>query len=152
MVAAACTLDGVQQLLHDMRPIRRATTLVIAATCVSLQLFATFHLLTVQHELCAEHGEPIDVERSAQQGHLRFDSGHSAETGPAASSGTRSENGTHDHCLLAADRSSGAALVSAANASAHCAPLIAKRPRFADLWSMPASVLRLLAPKTSPPA
>lgn len=151
-VAGACTLDGVQQLVRDTRPIRRATTVVIAATCLSLQLFATFHLLTVKHELCAEHGEAIDVERSARPDHLRLDSGHSAETGPAASSGTRSENGTHDHCMLAADRSSGALLVSAANGSAHFAPFIAKGPRSADLWSMPASVLRLLAPKTSPPA
>jgi hypothetical protein len=142
----------VQRLLCDARPIRRATTVVVAATCLALQLFATFHLLTVEHGLCAEHGEPIDVERAAKPGFRLLDRSRTAETGPAASPGTPSDNGVHDHCLLTARCSSSTVVVQAAKDCPSCAPVLVKGPGAADRWSMPLSVLRLLAPKTSPPA
>ena len=140
----------MRRLLLSARPIHRVMTAVMSVACLALQLSGTFHLAVVEHGLCAEHGEAIDVSQSAEPRVRARDQDPKAEA--SASSGRSSKDGSHDHCLLAEDRAGRALVVKAANGALRSAPLVNLVPVQQERSVLSPSALRLLASKTSPPA
>lgn len=123
----------------------------LVATCVALQLAGTLHLLVVQHELCLEHGEAIDIGSDHAHGLAVPGAAQARSNASATSRHGSHEAGAHAHCLLVEDRSGRAFVVAPAVEIAGAPALIASVATPGATWSLPANTLRLLAPKTSPP-
>lgn len=112
------------------------------------QLASYEHLLTVRHEVCAEHGELIDVHQ-----------GPAAEGSQSASSGgqftrsSRPEVGhQHEHCALAPHRrESSAALQPRATVCAAPPPLVSRLTSAPLPLQTARQAVYRLAPKNSPP-
>ena len=126
------------------------------AICVALQLASTLHLMVVEHELCFEHGEAVDV--AGAHSHHDHGDGHGglpaiqrSDEAAATSRDGANEAASHEHCPLIEDRASRALVVPAAFETASAPLLLAVVFAPAAPWSLSPSALRLLAPKTSPP-
>lgn len=135
---------------HGARLLPRALTSVIIASCLGLQLSGTIHLATVQHAICAEHGEAMDVG----DGHATASAPatHSGERGVYAGSGHNPAGESHHHCPLDEDRNTYALVVHAALVGPRIASPTPHLPPHAQLARLAPRALQLLAPKTSPPA
>lgn len=147
-------LSPLRRLLRGTEPVQQITTSVLIASCLALQLGGTVHLAVVEHELCGEHGEAIDV---AGSGHTHGrgaaeTSGEDEAPSPSHESESTSDGEAHDHCPLAEDRNGRALVVQAASSGPCCESITLGNPAPAAHWSLSPSALRLLAPKTSPPA
>src|SRR3954471_1831662 len=135
------------------RLLPRLATYVVVASCMALQLGGTIHLAVVQHAICAEHGEAIDVGRAHR--HVPAPAADGRErrlhAGLAGHDGAPADP-SHHHCALEEDRSTHALAVHAALVGPRIASLTALAPPHAPLAVLAPRALRLLAPKTSPPA
>ena len=139
---------GIEGTLRMVPPRRRTPKFLFACavTLLTGQLASLAHLLFVEHDRCAEHGEIVEAD-SRVEVHSRSGFGeHGALVHRAAT-----ETGAHDHCLLLAtlresfgtfrsDASSGAVASEIDRASHDRASPLSDRALFR------------LAPKNSPPA
>jgi len=135
------------------RLLPRAMTYVVVASCMALQLSGTIHLAVVQHAICAEHGEAMDVgeDAGAHQRSLARESERS-ERGIYAGNGHAPADESHHHCPLDEDRNTHALVVHAALVGVRVASPTALAPPHAEVAYLAPRALQLLAPKTSPPA
>lgn len=130
-----------------------ATAYLAVASAIALQLSGTIHLAVVQHAICAEHGEAMDVGEDA----------HAHATALAATDSDRAlisagaprprsnDEESHHHCPLDEDRNTHALVVHAASVSPLLAsPIELAAPRVAPVRPNSRELHRL-APKTSPP-
>jgi hypothetical protein len=125
-------------------------TYVVVASCMAFQLSGTIHLAVVQHAICAEHGEAIDVgDSQARAGTPAADSGDDRVD---ASSNENPASESHHHCPLDEDRSTHALVVPNALAGPRVATPAPLPAPDAELARLAPRALQLLAPKTSPPA
>jgi hypothetical protein len=122
----------------------------MVAGCLALQLSGTLHLALAEHRICAEHGEAIDVAESASATLSLEQHGEPARRAAVSVQHERSEQ-PHDHCPVA-NHSHGRALVVQSAACAQCVISTTIAEPNARYANPSASTLRLLAPKTSPPA
>ena len=121
----------------------------MVAGCLLLQLSATAHLVLVEHEICPEHGEAVDVSdvaRASVHQHAAPVAERSVRVGGHASSSS------HEHCPVAIDRSSKALVAQAVVVGIAPSPAIELQVFVSEGPTLSASAVRLLAPKTSPPA
>ena len=133
------------------RALRRLATSLLAGATIALQLSGTVHLAFAKHSLCAEHGVATDTHDQGQASNAARPA-QELPASPAVSSGEGPRPGRHDHCPLAAEHRERATLVAAAHAVPWTLPSAhAIAPVTATVSRSP-SELRLLAPKTSPPA
>lgn len=127
----------------------RALRALIVASCLALQLSGTIHLAVVQHAICAEHGEAMDVH----DGHTDAAEPKSAAAPDGIHAGGEGSpvEDAHHHCPLDEDRSTHALVVHAAGLAPRVElPAPALRPS-TDGASITPRARQLLAPKTSPP-
>jgi hypothetical protein len=126
--------------------------MVMVAGCLALQLSGTAHLALSTHDICAEHGEAVDVTPPAQTRGADLDLAQPTGMGPMARSGDSPIGESHEHCPLAEDRGGRALVVPPAHVGpAFVAPVSAAGPQ-ARIETPSARARYLLAPKTSPPA
>jgi hypothetical protein len=139
-----------------------ATAYLAVASAIALQLSGTIHLAVVQHAICAEHGEAMDVGEpehaharhagalpAADSGQPRLSMSVGATERPAHEPG--SDEDSHHHCPLDEDRNTHALVVYAASISPLSAsPIELAPPRTAPVRADSRDLHRL-APKTSPP-
>lgn len=123
-------------------------TYVVVASCMALQLAGTVHLAVVQHAICAEHGEAMDVGEE----HASAPAADSRETRIAGANETTPTGEEHHHCPFDEDRNTHGLVVLAALVGPRIAVPVALPPPHAEPTQLAARALRLLAPKTSPPA
>lgn len=144
------------------RLLRRATAYLAVASAIALQLSGTIHLAVVQHAICAEHGEAMDVEEGGAHAHhssaaRAADSDRplvslAATERPARLPHERgSDEESHHHCPLDEDRNTHALVVYAASISPVSASSIELAPPRAEPVRADSRELHRLAPKTSPP-
>jgi hypothetical protein len=142
----------VKRLTRGVRSLSRALYWAILASCLALQLSGTIHLALVQHAICAEHGEAMDVGDG--HGHLATAAKPAAARavgGVYAGAGENPASDAHHHCPLDEDRNTHALVVYAALVGPQVA-VPALPPPHAQLAKLAPRELQLLAPKTSPPA
>jgi hypothetical protein len=139
----------VNRLLNGARLLPRAWTFAVVASCLALQLSGTIHLATVQHAICAEHGEAMDVDSHARTTAPAADS---SERGVYSGSSDSPAGESHEHCPLDEDRNTHALVVHAALVGPRIASPTPQPPPYAPLARLAPRALQLLAPKTSPPA
>jgi hypothetical protein len=144
-------------ILAQMR-VRRSSiaTLLVAIGLVGAQVVGLLHLVLVEHERCAEHGEMIEVRGEVQIHAHAQRPASPALAGARAAAVTAAETGSpahdHEHCLvLLGRRTSGPPAPAAAIvASVGTSPIVVvssscvAAPRGPPLYR--------LAPKSSPPA
>jgi len=126
----------------------------LIATCLALQLAGTLHLMVVEHELCFEHGEAVDVAGSAHHDHGgRVPAGTDRSASEISATSGRDGHGatSHDHCPQVEDRAGRALIVARAFEGAPPPTLLAMVAAPSTPWTLSVDALRLLAPKTSPP-
>jgi hypothetical protein len=121
---------------------------------LALQLSGTIHLATVQHAICAEHGEAMDVGDEHAQARARASqrTTRSGERGVFSGSSDSPAGESHHHCALDEDRNTYALVVHSALVGARIASPTPPAPPHAQLARLAPRALQLLAPKTSPPA
>jgi hypothetical protein len=129
---------------------------VAVASAIALQLSGTIHLAIVQHAICAEHGEAMDVgEDEDAHGHHVAPAARqtleSVQSLISASTSPSSRDESHHHCPLDEDRNTHALVVYAASISPHSASSIELALPPAEPVRPSARELHRLAPKTSPP-
>jgi hypothetical protein len=130
-------------------------TYVVVASCMALQLSGTIHLAVVQHAICAEHGEAMDVGEGAdahRHSPALETANESSERGIYAANDRAPADESHHHCPLDEDRNTHALVVHAALIGARIASPTALPPPHAEVAYLAPRALQLLAPKTSPPA
>jgi hypothetical protein len=132
----------------------RAARLVAASAALLLvagQLGTFAHLVTVRHELCAEHGELVDVHDGPAAGWRGPVADAANNNGSRFAASSRAAAGhQHEHCAIAPhrrDSSAGARLEHAIGE----APAVVATFAVSPVPSVARAVYRL-APKTSPPA
>lgn len=126
---------------------------VAVSSAIALQLSGTIHLAVVQHAICAEHGEAMDVAEDAHGHAAALPAPNLDET--QISPGTRPsapDDDSHHHCPLDEDRNTHALVVYAAAITALVASTADVTPPRAEPVRPNARELHALAPKTSPPA
>jgi hypothetical protein len=118
---------------------KRGGALALATLCLLAQLSSLAHVAAVSHVTCAEHGEQVHA---------------TPQTSPHAANSvhTTTESATdgHDHCAIAALRTT-PATVSAATTSITTVSSPAL-PVAGGLFPVTQVALFRLAPKTSPPS
>lgn len=125
----------------------RTMTYLVVASCMALQLSGTIHLAVVQHAICAEHGEAMDVGE-----HSHTPLAAAGEDGIYAGTGAEPLSKSHHHCPLDEDRNTHGLVVYAAFILARVAVPEALPPPQVELAYVTPRARQLLAPKTSPPA
>jgi hypothetical protein len=133
------------------RLLRRTTAYLAVASAIALQLSGTIHLAVVQHAICAEHGEAMDVGDD-EHAHLATPAADSDQSLISAGTRPSSSEESHHHCPLDEDRNTHALVVYAASISPHFASFVHVAPPLAEPVRPSARELHGLAPKTSPPA
>jgi hypothetical protein len=119
------------------------TALLLATVAVAVQLVSAAHPSELGHTRCDDHDRLIELSLDA----------HAPDAAP---SGTRVDQApaaghAHDHCTLAATHTGRAACATVTTTSAPLAPTLTFTVALAPDLD-PRDLLRLLAPKTSPPA
>lgn len=154
----AVRLTPLRRVLSGGKPAQQLMTSTLVGACLALQLAGTVHLAVVDHELCADHGVAVDVAEGAH-GHGHADRPGQVETrgepearSDADRSGSAPAGADHDHCPLAENRSARALVVQAAAVGPRCATIAPDAHVQLAVVALSPSALRLLAPKTSPPA
>ncbi len=138
------------------RLLRRATAYLAVASAIALQLSGTIHLAVVQHAICAEHGEAMDVgeeahgRAAAPASVLAMESDRALLLSASPSPAPPGEE-SHHHCPLDEDRNTHALVVHAASISPLSASSVQLTPPFAEPVRPNSRELHRLAPKTSPP-
>ena len=129
------------------RDARRAQGLLLALVLVVSQASAWFHATAVAHVACLEHGEAMHGALVPAQGVATVD--------PKTGAGVRADLagvGGHDHCANAALLRWRDVALTAPPAVAPIAPPARPVPLAASFDGARATVLYLIAPKTSPPS
>jgi hypothetical protein len=131
---------------------RAAARLFASATAFLLvvgQLGSYAHLVSVRHEVCAEHGELVDVHGGA----VATASTEAAGPDARLASSSRAEPGhQHEHCALAPHRRESAVDSPYHHAIGQAPPAAASLSSIARLAPLASQSIYRLAPKTSPPA
>jgi hypothetical protein len=125
-------------------------TYVVVASCMAFQLSGTIHLAVVQHAICAEHGEAMEVGDAPTRARPPAADSRESRVHPGANGSPASES--HHHCPLDEDRSTHALLVRNALVGPRLASPAPLPAPHTELTCLAPRTLRLLAPKTSPPA
>jgi hypothetical protein len=125
-------------------------TSVVIASCLALPLSGTIHLATVEHAICAEHGQAMDIGDDHPE--ASAPAARSGERGVYSGTGENPGGESHHHCPLDQDRNTYALVVHAALVGPRVASPTPHLPPHAQLVPLAPRALQLLAPKTSPPA
>lgn len=128
------------------RHARRAQGLLLALVLVVSQASAWFHATAVAHVACLEHGEAVHGPALAAQDVDTVD--------PNGAAGLRADLagvGGHDHCANAALLRWREVALAAPTALAPFALSARPMPSAASYDAARATVVYLIAPKTSPP-
>jgi hypothetical protein len=122
------------------------------AICLLLQLGEAAHFVLVRHAICAEHGDAIHVARTPGPGAHARSVGRERDRGLAVSSDERAPGDSHEHCPFTPHRARRALVAQAESERSMDAQLTAAAPPHSTPACSSPSALRLIAPKTSPPA
>lgn len=131
-------------------PAMRAAAALLALFLVASSFGQIAHLLLVQHAVCVEHGELVEL-----QAHAAHDADGHATPGdehPSGDPASPDSGVDHDHCQVLARGQHEQLLPAEPGASLAAAkPEAARSALAAPALPAPASPPLLLAPKTSPP-
>ncbi len=126
----------------------RSSHSALALFCIALEFGSLAHMAVVRHEICAEHGEAVDVFHDAAHSHAVA---VASKVRTVESRGDADSHEGHDHCQLACNRRNATCVESSSSVPAAIVSIASATSAFVER-STPTIALLDLAPKSSPPA